>query len=518
MPRATVESRGPSKRARVRRKSTEFNLLRLVEALRPPRSSSGAESWDYEAIRVARDLQRVGKLQRPSQLSSAQKTDDAIFTALRNRLASTRGLPVELVPPNGGARAARVLAEGLPLFGADGIAVRPDTVGDMHEQYVEHGVGFGYCVHTPRPDGSRIDLEVCPWPAEHTDWNPTTCQFEALLEDGRREPIIHGDGRWIVVRSHRIAPWRWGAVNTTSGIWYDRAHGVRDRGRASTSHGNAKVIGELPADVPIDSQDGVDFLLLLKTMHEALPYGIRPAGSKTEMLVNTSTAYQVFNEIINGRLADAARVYNGHDGTVRSQGGNYIKDGYLFGVSVDIIEADLEALERAIFEGAIQPWAAINFGDSSLAFKRRWKVPDVDQDTRDAALQARTKAFNEALTDFRGNGFVVDQPFVDQLAATYRVVAPKLADAAPSGGELFQYDLELGIVTINEARHRRGLPPIPGGDVTVPAARARAEAAATAASPGAPGGGTPGGPGHPPSGGAPPPAATASSRSLRAVP
>jgi hypothetical protein len=211
----------------------------------------------------------------------------------------------------------------------------------------------------------------------------------------------------------------------------DRQFGVRDRSRASTSHGNAKMIGELPEGVAIDSPEGEAFLMLLRTMHEALPYGIRPAGSKTEMMVNQSASWQIFKEIIDSRLGDAARVYLGHDGTIRAAGGNYIKDGYLFGVSADIVEADLRTLERGFFEGVLQPWTALNFGDSSLAPMRRWLMPDADEDTRRASIAERRTKFWADLAAARAAGVVVDQAFVIALAEEFGVRAPQLADAAP---------------------------------------------------------------------------------------
>ncbi len=86
-------------------------------------------------------------------------------------------------------------------------------------------------------------------------------------------------------------------------------------------------------------------------------------------------------------------------------------------------------------------------------------VPEVNGSglaERQAAFMADIKAAKEA-------GFAVDQAYVNALAAKYGVDAPALASTA-SGGEIYQYDIELGVVTLNEARAFKGLPPTAWGE------------------------------------------------------
>lgn len=63
---------------------------------------------------------------------------------------------------------------------------------------------------------------------------------------------------------------------------------------------------------------------------------------------------------------------------------------------------------------------------------------------------------------------VPELPPETQVAAQ----APTLADV-PLGTKFFQYEIEGGIVTINEVRASKGLSPIPDGDLTLPAYRAK---------------------------------------------
>jgi hypothetical protein len=422
-----------SKRATVVHHSTEYDLERMLAKLKAPHLSSiVTTSWLHETIRAARDAQMRGRFSLPKQLAAIQKTDDGLYTALRNRLASTSNLPVKMTPANTSSRAKSICAEAEAQFGQNGIAIRPDTIVNAHEDLANHGLFVLTNTSNPRPDGSRVDACVDYWPLQHCWYDHFTRELKTRTDDFGEEVITHGDGRWIVGQICQTDPWLWGATLATADVWEDRAFGKRDRGRASTSHGNAKMVGELPAEIPIDSPEGQAFLKMLAAMHEALPYGLRPNGSKMDMLVNNSTSWQIFSEIIKGGLSDGARIYNGHDGSTSIIGGNYIKDGLLFGTTVAIVEGDHAVIRRALFEGAIVPWTAVNFGDSSLAPSRDYELPDADADARDDSTAKRRKAMQDDIKAARENGIRVDQAYVDALAKGYRLDPPQLVD--PTGG------------------------------------------------------------------------------------
>lgn len=455
---------GKSKRAVRIKQASEYlpNLLALSQALRPPKdATSGAYAWTLEDIRSARDAQLRGKFRLPAMLASSMSTDDAIYTARRNRIAPVLGIPTALVPARG-ARGERIAAEAEGLFGPDGVGLSLKTIADVALCLADHGVAFTHNVLTPRADGSRVDLETRCWPIEHVEWDVNEGCYYTRTDGHSRERICHGDGRWGICSAHDIRPYVHGAIVPAALLWADRAYGVRDRSRASTSHGNAKMIGELPEGIAIDSPEGAALLLLLRTMHEALPYGIRPHGSKTEMLVNTSTSWQIFDSIISNRLKDAARIYLGHDGSVSASGSNYVKDGFLFGVSTSIVEADLRALERCIYEAGIVPWTALNFGDSSASPTLKWQMPDGDVAQKRDDLAAATKAYLEAVDGYRKSGFVIDQAVADKMAKTYGVEPLVLAqsDTTPVARlDLAPTDIAR-VVRVDEARRSQGLPPI----------------------------------------------------------
>jgi hypothetical protein len=431
-----------SKRANKIRVASDFDLVRLAAELRTPKVSTGNYAWDLDAIRAARDAQMLGRFKLPARLAESTRTDYAIFASFLNRLAPQRGLPVKLESPNDTARALRVRAEAEALFGRKGIGIHPDTLSDIDGTLANHGVAFAVNVVTPREDGSRVDFAVKSWPIEFVRWDPICRAYKTLVEGAGEEMICHGDGRWTVFQEHELEPWKYGAILPVSFLWADHAYGVRDRANSSNAHGNAKVVGTMPDGVALEDETGLTkeakaFLELLRAIASVdTPFGIKPFGSTVDYITNDSKAWEIFKEIISSGEKAADRVYLGHDVTATAAGGDAV--GYLFGVRNDIVEGSLRAIERGLREGAIEPWAAINFGDSTLAPDRVYLMPDADEDARRKSLAERTAAFHAAIKAARENEFEVNETYVTALADAFGVTAPtlKVSTPAPSGAAL----------------------------------------------------------------------------------
>lgn len=418
-----------SKRAKKTRVESEFDPIRLAADLRSPYGSRSARpNWSREDVTAGKNAQMAGRFKLAAQLFDGMMSEGAVFGCLLNRLAPCQGLPTELKAPSESSKARRVLAEAEPLFGDGGFAVSRQTIWDIHRALVGHGYALGYNVITARPDGSRLDIELKPWPMEFTryDEQTSTYQVQTAESQGRWETVQHGDGRFVVFAKRRLTPHRDGAIIPLALDWLDTSLAKEDRGLVSMSHGSPKFIGEMPVGIPIDSKEGKEFAAFLANLHETLPYGIAPGGGKIQMLANTSTAWQIFSETTKEALASVARVLLGNDGLIRAGGGNYIKDGFIWGIRNDLVESDLKCIEEAIFTGTIQIWAALNFGTSDLAPYKRWLMPDVDEDQRRVSLAERTTAYHAALKAYRDAGMVVDQEFCDALAAEFGVRAGRL--------------------------------------------------------------------------------------------
>lgn len=434
----------PSKRAKKIRQAAEFDINRLIAALATP-SGSGVPltSWTLEQIFGARDDQLRGHFYRPAKMAEVMRTDDAIAVAKENRLAPLRCTKVEIKPAKG-ARGATIAGEADALFGQNGVGIHPDTHASIHSCLVDHDIAIAQCVPHPRDDGSRVDLEVRAWPIEHVRWDAYKRQLVTRVdpvasEDGAggEVPIVHGDGRWLVFQRYEIDPWKYGAILAACIVWARHAMAARDWAKGSVAHGAAKMIAELPEGVPLQeggestpSPEATAMLALLRDMVSSdAPIGIRPAGSKTEFLANGSTNWQIFSELVGNGERAAARIYLGTDGILGSQGGAPGVDiQSLFGVAATKVESDVACLSRG-FQTAIEVWAALNFGDSSLAPTRRYMLPDADADAARAAEAQRTTAFYDELDRAKKSGVAITQAFVDKLANKHGVESPTLGTA-----------------------------------------------------------------------------------------
>jgi hypothetical protein len=457
-----------------------FDLFDLAQRYRSTSRPIGLYAWEHEAIMSARDDQVRGKFKRPVALVRSMLTERAIYAAAVNRLAPHRGLPRSVSAPMGvelAGNALSVLEEAAQVFGARGsVAVTAGVHADAFSGKAFLGLHIEQVVWEPRADGSREDPFVTPWPMEFAEWSEVDRCLIATTTEGR-VPIVHGDGRWIVTQEHELDPWQWGAVVPFAALWPETAFGRRDRSANAESHGDSKFIGYLPEGIDINSPQGDAMLAQMERLYDTRRVMLAPSGAKVERNEAMSANWQIFKEIIDSNTRDAQRILLGQDGTMSDSGGNYIKSRTLFGVRNDIVEGDLVARGAALSSGLLRPWSLVNFGRwDRLEFS--WTIPDADEDARIESIAARTRQFSEALRLYRENGFVIDQPAVERLAREFRIAAPRLADQSPTGADFYAYELEGGVFTINEARERKGLSPVPWGNLTLPEARAQAEAAA----------------------------------------
>ena len=461
-----------SKRVRKIRKANEFDVRELTPTMRPPIFPMGAYSWDLDAIRDARDAQMIGRFQAPAKLAESMRTDDAMAVAYKVRLAPIRCIGVELQPAKGkGSDIVANEADG--LFGPQGVGIRQETLNDIEGCLANHGVAF-YCnTWTPRPDGSRVDVEIRYWPIEFVWYNQAARCFMTRIDPfpglemsaygflardvvdpygsmipahGHNVvPIIHGDGRWGIITNHETLPFRQdAAVLPGALVWASHAFAQRDWAKGSASHGNAKVVGTMPEGVALQGKDegGFDQLTAeaaaLLTALEAVasqdqPVVIKPAGSQLDYLVNGSQAWEVWSKLGENREKAAARIYTGTDALLGAQGGAPgIDITALFGVSTTIVEGDLGAIQRGLRTGTIEPWTAINHGDSSLAPERAYLIPDPKADTRRKSFGERTTSMVAAIKTAKDAQMRVTQEWVDDLAKGYDVPAPMVLETAPA--------------------------------------------------------------------------------------
>lgn len=496
----------PSKRARKTRHRAEFDLGRLITELHAPKFASSLYSWSLAEIFEARAAQMMGRFRMAARMAASMRTDDALFVARENRLAPLQCLPVEMVPAKG-ARSEPIAREGDALFGRRGVGVTTSTIVDIQDALVNHSVAIGVNTWSTRADGSRIDVAMRPWPMEFVRWDAQSRTYKTQVDGAPDETIVHGDGRWVVFTKTDIDPFKNGALLPASLVWARHAFALRDWAKGSVAHGSAKMVGEMPANVPLRDKDGNPtpeakaFLDLLRALtSEDSPIGLRPFGSKSEFVANGSTAWQVWKELVDNAEKAAARIYLGTDGVLGANGGAPGVDiSALFGVATTKVQGDIEAIERSILTGVIEPWCALNFGDSTLAPQRKYLVPDPDQDARHKAHAERRAAFYADIAAMRSNGFEVTTAYVEKLAEKLELdpipALPAATNAKAPSIALAPTDLAR-VVSVNEARASAGLPALlrpdgsadPDGNLTVEEYAAKKAAAVAPNTPSAPAG------------------------------
>jgi hypothetical protein len=412
------------------RSSDEFKGAVAIAA---PRRESPITSWSVESIRAARDAQLRGDFKMPVKLAAAMRTDDSLFIAYHNRIAPQAAIATELRAAPG--------ARGEPIKNKamTSCIVGRGTLQGICGTLADHGIAIGYIEKSVNDEGTRIDYRLTEWPLEHVKYNESTEQLETRVKDGGPTEIItHGDGRWVVFKKFAVKPWTQEACVLPGALMFAvHAESIKDWAAAANSHGQAKIVGELPEGVALQdddtgqlTQEARAFLQMLQDMVSGeVGAGIRPAGAKTDFLSNGSTAWQVFSEIVNNREKAAARIYLGTDAILGSVGGAPGVDiAQLLGVATSKIQGDFTCIEQALRTGFYEPWCAENEGDSRYAPTLVYLLPDADAAKKTAEYDDNLTKLLARIKEMKEQGMVIDQDVIDRLAARYNVLpVPKLA-------------------------------------------------------------------------------------------
>lgn len=417
------------------RKAEDFAGSAAVRERAPVRRTPDT-LWSLEKIRAARDAQMRGDFAAPVRLAEAMRTDDALYTAYHNRIAPQSAVATKLVAV-GGARGEAVCRKAQ----ASCFVSRGTLVG-LAGTLANHAIAIGYIIREPSDDGTRVDLRLTEWPLEFVRWNPTTEQLETQTKHGGAHvPIVHGDGYWVVFKKTDVLPWtQEAALLPASMIWGAHAYALADWAGASKSHGLAKIVGELPAGVSLQAKladgsvvlndEASAFLQMIQDVVSGeAQAAVRPAGSKLDVLANTSTMYQIFSELITDRKKAATFVYLGTDASLGAAGGAPGVDiATLFAVASTKLQGDFDALEQGLNTGFYPVWTAINCGDSRYSPRIEFQIPDPDAKAKSEESAAKRTRLATAIKEMKDTGMIVDQDTVDLLAAELGVSpAPKLA-------------------------------------------------------------------------------------------
>jgi hypothetical protein len=406
----------------------------------------GPYSWSLQRIREVRDQQMRGQFAFPVRLAEAFRTDDALFTAYQARVATQSAIALSWQPSSMSSNARKSRAAVKRAQAAIKVPqhVRQSILGTM----ANHGLAIGYVEQAvvDTVSGPTISFTLTEWPLEFVRYIVADGTLETRVKDGGLPvKITHGDGRWVVFAKFGVLPWTQDACLLPAALlWAAHAEGLADWAGASAAHGSPRVIGELPEGMPLGdglgglSPDAQKFLdLITDLINGDAAAGVRPFGAKTDWITNTSTAWQVFTELVHNREGAAAKIYLGTDAILGARGGAPGVDvAALFGIATTRIQGDLEALERGFCEGVILPWCALHGVALEDAPRLVYELPDVDKDKRSEQEGASITRLADAVDALKRAGLIVDQDVIDALAKVLGVsvtckLAPEPVAAAP---------------------------------------------------------------------------------------
>jgi hypothetical protein len=310
----------------------------------------------------------------------------------------------------------------------------------------------------PRKDGSRWDFIVEPWDLESVECDARG-GYVALTRDGP-VPIVHGDGKWTILRQTHTHTHENGAIVPLAINVASRGHSIVDRSAGAQAVGHPKIHAALPEKVAVDSPVGRSLEVAVQELWQGLRHIVTDNSTKLTKLEFSGQGWQIFPEGLKLDKSDIFLALTGQDGSAANEGGSYAKAYILQGILFAWVVADTMAGSGGYTTGVLRPWAAVNRGDPDEAPVLAWPLPDPEENERLAALAKRHKEYAEAIEAHRKNGFDITPEFATKLAAQMRIDVPPLATKPLP--ELFAYNQRARLFTRDEHRIARGREPVGG--------------------------------------------------------
>ena len=391
----------------------DAQLLAHAFEASPPLTLS---QWDVGTIRDARDAHLQGHFQASAQLSQGMLVDGRIYAARLQRVAPALGILREVVGGprwNGKGLTETVRAAVGDMMLRDGPCFAPGVLAETVDTAAVLGEAILQNITTTRPDGSRVDVEVRPWPMTQARWNESKKRHQVFTTEGIID-IEPNDGKWIVVQPYGPRSFKHGAILPLAMLWADRAYAMRDRGNHSAAHGSINIVGTLPEGVKPQSKDGIAFRDGIRLLQQARSGIVKQYGSNVEAFEPKTLAWQIFGQIIDGDAADIALILQG---ILPGGDGPYKSIPQLDGVRYDHVKRDTSALQWSLQMGLVRHYVRWNFGDDpDLVPEHRWIVPDPRELERVDALTNRYKALASIVTSWRAAGLMVTEEMLEALS------------------------------------------------------------------------------------------------------
>lgn len=433
-----------------------------LEFLEP--SVRAYQEWSPALLRAAEISADSGFLLFAADLCDAMIADDRIKAVLDSRTDSLLGRSLSF--DEGLGRRRRAAVNALDAEEDWWSAFRESDVKLLHAWGLMLGVGLAEIRWEEAPGSGRLipRLDVknprfLRWDWQTRRWLLTVAESnEDGTSYGQTEiEITPGDGKWVLYTPYgSVRPWVFGAYRALSRWTLLKRYAVQDWGFYSERQGMGMLAisgdggtkeqrQEMAADVKRVGRN-LGFLL--------------PKGFTAQMIESTARSWDTFKAQIDAADNGAAVTLLGQNLSTQISAGDGSKAAASEHgkVALGRTKADAETLSTTFHDQVLTWWALFNFGDARLAPWPVWDcTPIEDLKDRAAALQM--------LGQFIASASAASVPIdFGALCEEFRIPVYPVAEDRPKS-QIYQYDLQFGIVTKNERRSAIGLPPTADGNV-----------------------------------------------------
>lgn len=444
--------------------------------------------WDKAAQIAAavRGLENKSDFSAAAILADATMRDPRINGVLSTRAGALMGTALYFQPATERRKAQRIRDEvaGSDEFGT-GLWEQmfpPAIQGELSLWGNMLGIGVAEIVWTTTND--RWIPRLIPWHPQHLRWNESEQRFyirtadDTLLPLPRVDQQPRSDGRWVVWAPHSLVNgWRRALLRALAMLYVIRQWAARDWSRYNEKHGMPTDIVKSPPGASEADRATVMGAVANRGAEAAveLPQGDTEQGSwGVSVLEPVGRSWDSFKAQIEKTDVDIAIAVLGQNLSTEVQGGSFAAAQVHEMVRIDKRREDA-GLARCLRDQVLTWWALYNYGDAELAPRMAYEV---DPPADEMAMAGVLEKVGVAVAALQGTGADVD---VDAIMDLYAVpMHPKSEEdedaiSVPAGASSLTPTAEAAIMTVNEARARKGLAPLttstgepdPDGNLTV---------------------------------------------------
>jgi len=430
----------------------------------------GFDGFTLNRIRNAISLHRQGIFIESSTLAVSILSFPPILAAVAQRLAPVLALP--RIVRAGTTGLSRILGDAIeaqvaPRSGLEPSPYVPATLWGA-TAFDRAMMGFFVLQHVagaPDEETGIVPLYTRRWPTWAVQYYRYRRTYVAITDSG---PVdILNDGKFTLGADAEEGLYE-GAIVALGEEAFDGMATKRARASWIDRYGNPKLIGKMPANVGVNTPEGIALFNALGTIRGPDGFGVLPNGASLEWTALAASQSTALDTALASNVMMVAIALLGQDGTMSKGGGGVYTSPTYEGIARTLVDRDLKTQVRTINVGHVKTWLDFNYRETIRATPD-WvepvldiPLPDPTADERMKSLAERTARRAELIASEKNVGFNVTQTRVDQLSRELGLETITLAEA--SSVPVARLDLAptdiAKVVKVDEARRSRELGPI----------------------------------------------------------